>query len=184
MKNLKYQIRINLTDEFSSVARTNPGHKSLKPLMGVLAKYDAVLKNQFDAFAGFVEQFETNERPELEKALEDFRAAYSQSVEDGVDKQGQETLKELVEEAEHKLEERMVLYRWTKDLVDNPAKEKQYANRFTVYADGGLEVYDKKTADGLERDLQPLVDSGMITKIDKFNSNPAENPQAPARFRR
>lgn len=138
----KWQVRINLSEEFASVARSNPDDPSLKRLMDILDKYDAVIKNQFDAFAGYCEQAEASGDTDT------------------------------------------VLYRWTRNLVDNPAKEAQYAKRFTVYADGGKEVYDKAIADALEADLQPLIESGMITKIDKFDSNPANNPQAPARFQR
>ena len=73
------------------------------------------------------------------------------------------------------------LYRWTKDLVDNPAKKAQYAPRFTVYQ-GDAQIYSKELADAVELDLRPLRDSGMIAVISKINSNPARNPQAPAKF--
>lgn len=131
-----YQIRINLVDSFAAVARINPQDASLKPLNDVLAKYNAVIKNQFDAFADFC------------KEAEDSGATDSD------------------------------LYQWTKATVDDPAKQARYATRFTVYADGGKEVYDKAIADGLEADLQPLKGS-MITRINKFDSNPAHNPQPP-----
>ena len=132
----KYQIRINLADSFAAVSRANPVDASLKPLNDVLAKYNAVVKNQFDAFADFCRDCES--KGDLNHPL----------------------------------------YDWTKKVVDNPAKEVQYATRFTVYADGGKEVYDKAIADGLEADLQPLL-GNMITKINKFDSNPANNPQPP-----
>ncbi|MCM2344364.1 MAG: hypothetical protein NDJ24_07370 [Alphaproteobacteria bacterium] len=131
-----YQVRINLVDSFAAVARINPGDSSLKPLNDVLARYNAVIKNQFDAFADFCKAAEASGTTDSD------------------------------------------LYIWTKKTVDDPAKQMRYATRFTVYADGGKEVYDKAIADGLEADLQPLMGS-MLTKIDKFDSNPARNPQPP-----
>lgn len=75
------------------------------------------------------------------------------------------------------------LYRWTKATIDKPGKAQQYATRFTIYADGGKEVYAQAVADGLEADLQPLMGT-FLTKISKIDSNPANNPQAPAKYRR
>jgi hypothetical protein len=45
------------------------------------------------------------------------------------------------------------------------------------------EVYAKDLADALESDLQPLVGGGLITKMSKHDTNPANNPQPPAQFR-
>jgi len=40
-------------------------------------------------------------------------------------------------------------------------------------------VYAKEIADALEADLQPLAISGLITRISKYDTNPANNPQSP-----
>ena len=53
---------------------------------------------------------------------------------------------------------------------------------FTVYADD-REVYAKEVADALEADLQPLATSGLITRISKYDTDPANNPQSPQRHR-
>jgi len=37
----------------------------------------------------------------------------------------------------------------------------------------------KEIADALEADLQPLATSGLITRISKYDTNPANNPQSP-----
>jgi len=137
----EYQIRINLSAEFAQVARRDINHPSLKPLADVLAKYNAVIKNQFDAFADYCR------------------------------------------DAEQRNDTDSTLYRWTKDLVSKPEKEAQYATRFSVYADGGKEVYAREIADGLEADLKALLDSGMVTKVNKFSTDPAKNPQAGPQFR-
>jgi hypothetical protein len=41
------------------------------------------------------------------------------------------------------------------------------------------EIYAKEVADGLEADLQPLATSGLIARISKYDTNPANNPQPP-----
>jgi hypothetical protein len=50
----KYQLRINLSDEFAEVARSDPGNLAIKPLTDILTKHHATLKCQFDAFAEYV----------------------------------------------------------------------------------------------------------------------------------
>src|ERR1051326_1169872 len=67
------------------------------------------------------------------------------------------------------------LYAWTKATIDNPAKQEKYLKSFTLYVDGS-EVYKKASADALEWDLQPLAASGLITRLSKYDTNPANNP--------
>ena len=40
-----------------------------------------------------------------------------------------------------------------------------------------------RLADALEADLQPLLGSQVITRLSKHDTNPANNPQAPAQYR-
>jgi hypothetical protein len=54
----QYQIRIYLADEFAEMARSDPKNPALKPLTDILAKHDAALKCQYDAFAGYVAEAE------------------------------------------------------------------------------------------------------------------------------
>jgi hypothetical protein len=54
----KYQLRINLGDEFAEIARTDPGNLAIKPLTDILTKHHATLKCQFDAFAEYVAEAE------------------------------------------------------------------------------------------------------------------------------
>jgi hypothetical protein len=75
------------------------------------------------------------------------------------------------------------LYEWTKATIENPAKKAKYLNSFTLYVDGN-EVYAKEYADALESDLQPLVGGKMVTRMSKHDTNPANNPQPPERYRR
>jgi len=90
---------------------------------------------------------------------------------------------DYVAEAERQGIERFPLYHWTKATIENPAKKAKYLKSFTLYVNGN-EVYDKEPADALEADLQPLVGGNLVTRLAKHDTNPANNPQPPARYRR
>jgi hypothetical protein len=87
-----------------------------------------------------------------------------------------------VAEAERHGIEKYPLYKWTKATIENPAKKDKYQKSFTLYVEGD-EVYAKAKADALEAELQPLVGGGLITRFAKHDTNPANNPQPPARYR-
>jgi hypothetical protein len=72
------------------------------------------------------------------------------------------------------------LHAWTKATIENPEKKEKYLRSFTVYVDD-QEIYGKQVADALEADLQPLAARGLITRLSKYDTNPATNPQPPAR---
>ncbi len=90
---------------------------------------------------------------------------------------------EYVAEAEQRGAENYPLYAWTKATIEQPEKKAKYIKSFTVYLDG-RDVYDRKAADALEADLRPLVGGPLITRLAKHDTNPANNPQPPARFRK
>lgn len=56
----QYQIRIYLPDGFAKMAREDPADRELEPLAGVLAKHDATMKCQYDAFMDYVTEAEAN----------------------------------------------------------------------------------------------------------------------------
>ncbi len=85
-------------------------------------------------------------------------------------------------EAEAQGIDKYPLYQWTKDTIEDPAKKAKYLKAFTLYVDGD-EVYDKAKADPLEADLQPLAESGLLEKLSKHDTNPANNPQPPKKYR-
>jgi hypothetical protein len=87
-----------------------------------------------------------------------------------------------VAEAERHGVEKYPLYKWTKATIENPAKKAKYLKSFTLYVDGN-EVYAKDKADALESDLQSLV-GGLVIRLSKHDTNPANNPQPPARYRK
>jgi hypothetical protein len=47
-------LRLTLRGEFAQAARNDPEDRSISPLTDILSKHDAVMKCQFDAFAGYV----------------------------------------------------------------------------------------------------------------------------------
>ncbi len=87
---------------------------------------------------------------------------------------------EYVAAAEENGTEHYPLYEWTKATIENPSKKEKYMRSFTLYVED-REVYAKEIADALEADLQPLAASGLITRISKYDTNPANNPQPPQR---
>jgi hypothetical protein len=90
---------------------------------------------------------------------------------------------DYVAEAEQRGTENYPLYAWTKATIEDPEKRAKYVKNFTLYVDGN-EVYAKLLADALESDLQPLVGGKLITRLSKYDTNPANNPQAPAQYRK
>jgi len=137
----QYQIRINLDDAFSDLARRDPDNPEIKSLKDILSKYSATMTCQFDAFAGYVAEAEKH-------GTKDYP-----------------------------------LYEWTKATIEDPAKKRKYLKSFTLYVDGDA-VYTKEKADSLETELQPLVGGKIVTRMSKHDTNPANNPQPPARYRK
>jgi hypothetical protein len=89
---------------------------------------------------------------------------------------------DYVAEAERRGTEGFPLYAWTKATIENPEKERKYKKSFTLYVEGE-EVYAKEKADALEADLQPLVGGDLVVRLSRHDTNPANNPQPPERFR-
>ena len=92
-----------------------------------------------------------------------------------------EAFSEYVAESERHGAQNYPLYEWTKDTINDPVKEKKYRRSFSLYIDG-QEVYPKAEADALEVDLQLLAGGQQILKVFKYDTNPANNPQPPAKY--
>ncbi len=90
---------------------------------------------------------------------------------------------DYVAEAEAHGTDRYPLYAWTKATIEDPAKKAKHIKAFAIHVEG-RELYTKEEADALEADLQPLVDGRLITRLSRHDSNPANNPQPPERFRK
>lgn len=85
---------------------------------------------------------------------------------------------DYVSAAEEWGNEKYPLYEWTKATIENPLKKEKYLKSFTVYVDD-QEVYDGAIADALEADLQSLARRGLIGRVTKYDTNPANSPQPP-----
>ena len=72
------------------------------------------------------------------------------------------------------------LYKWTKDTIENNVKKIKYLKSFTIYVNGA-QLYEKKTADYLESEIKKLNEK-KILKINKYNSDPKNNPQPPKKY--
>jgi hypothetical protein len=55
---VKYQLRLTLSDPFAEVARNFPDDPSIAPLTQLLRRHNAALKCQYDAFADYVKEAE------------------------------------------------------------------------------------------------------------------------------
>ncbi|MDE0334809.1 MAG: hypothetical protein OXI64_07605 [Defluviicoccus sp.] len=74
------------------------------------------------------------------------------------------------------------LYAWTRATIEDPAKRAKYVRSFSLHV-AGEEVYDGDKADALERELRPLVGGPVVKTLARHDTNPANNPQMPERYR-
>lgn len=137
---LQYQLRIVLEDAAAESARTGRDDPALGLLADILARHDAALVCQYDAFAGYCAEAERN----------------------GV--------------------EGYPLYAWTRATIEDPAKKAKYITVFSIYV-RGEEVYDGDRADALENALRPLVGGSVVKSLARYDTDPANNPQVPKRYR-
>jgi len=89
---------------------------------------------------------------------------------------------EYVSTAEAEGPEKYALYQWTKDTIEDPEKKLKYLKSFTIYV-LDEQIYSGDVADAIEKDLRSLRDSDFILGISKYDTNPANNPQMPAKYR-
>jgi hypothetical protein len=84
-----------------------------------------------------------------------------------------------VAEAEQNGEADYPLYKWTKATIEDPVKAAKH-KRIVTFHVKDEEVYPRAAAEALEADLAPLVGGDLVVKLDKYDTNPANNPQPPA----
>ena len=85
-------------------------------------------------------------------------------------------------EAEEHGIEHYPLYAWTRAVIADPVKQAKYVKSFSIHV-GGAEVYARDKADALEAALTPLVGAGVVTRLAKHDTNPANSPQMPEKYR-
>ena len=87
----------------------------------------------------------------------------------------------FVRECENKKETDNPLYKWTKETIEDETKKEKYKNIYSVYVNK-QQVYKEETADSLIKGINEL-NLNTIESIDKFDTQPKNNPQPPKKFR-
>ena len=85
-------------------------------------------------------------------------------------------------EAEARGVEHYPLYAWTRAVIADPAKKAKYVKSFSIHV-GGAEVYARDEAAALETALTPLVGAGAVTRLARHDTDPANSPQMPEKYR-
>ena len=93
-----------------------------------------------------------------------------------------DAFQDYVAEAEREGPENFPLYGWTKATLEDPAKRRKHKKAFALRV-AGEEVYAKETADALEAALRPLVGSGLVERVSRHDTDPANNLAVPAEYR-
>ena len=87
----------------------------------------------------------------------------------------------FVRECENKKEIDNSLYKWTKNTIEDEVKKAKYRKIYSVYVDK-QQVYKETIADEIIKDITSLNLSN-IESIDKFDTQPKNNPKPPKQFR-
>ena len=86
----------------------------------------------------------------------------------------------FVEECEQENLTDTPLYKWTKDTIENKKKKEKYMKSFTIYIKN-QQLYQKEVADRIEDKILNLG-CRCILKVNKYNSDPKNNPQPPKKY--
>lgn len=89
-----------------------------------------------------------------------------------------QAFEDYVAEAEKTGVESFPLYKWTKMTIEDPEKRAKHLKAFAIQLSGEI-LYDKAAADALEADLAPLVGKGLVTRLSRHDTNPANNIRPP-----
>jgi len=87
----------------------------------------------------------------------------------------------FVRECENKKETDNPLYKWTKDTIENDEKKTKYKNIYSIYVNK-QQVYKENKADSLIKGIKKL-NLNTIKSVDKFDTQPKNNPQPPKKFK-
>ena len=86
----------------------------------------------------------------------------------------------FVKECESKDDTDNPLYRWTKDTIEDEIKKTKYKNIYSVVVDK-QQVYNEEIADSIKQKIDKKNLKTVIS-IDKFDTQPKNNPQPPKKF--
>ena len=87
----------------------------------------------------------------------------------------------FVKECESKDETDNPLYRWTKETIEDEIKKTKYKNIYSVIVNN-QQVYKKEIADLIKQKIEQ-ENLNTIISMDKFDTQPKNNPQPPKKFR-
>lgn len=93
-----------------------------------------------------------------------------------------DAFQDYVAQAEKDGPEKHPLYKWTKATLEDPEKRLKHMKAFALRV-SGQEVYAKDAADALEAALRPLVGGGIVARMSRHDTNPANNLAVPAEYR-
>ena len=86
----------------------------------------------------------------------------------------------FLKECEGNNQQNSVLYKWTKDTVEDKSKEEKYKKSFTVYVKNE-QLYDKNIANLIVNEIKKVSIDDIIN-IRTIDSNPKNNPQPPKKY--
>ena len=87
----------------------------------------------------------------------------------------------FVKECESKDETDNPLYRWTKETIEDEIKKNKYKNIYSVIVNN-QQVYKEEIADSIKQKIEEKKLKTIIS-MDKFDTQPKNNPQPPKKFR-
>ena len=86
----------------------------------------------------------------------------------------------FVKECESKDETDNPLYRWTKETIEDEIKKNKYKNIYSVIVNN-QQVYKEEIADSIKQKIEKK-NLKTIISMDKFDTQPKNNPQPPKKF--
>ena len=86
----------------------------------------------------------------------------------------------FVKECESKDETDNPLYRWTKETIEDEIKKNKYKNIYSVIVNN-QQVYKEEIADLIKQKIEEKKLKTIIS-MDKFDTQPKNNPQPPKKF--
>jgi len=87
----------------------------------------------------------------------------------------------FINECESKDETDNPLYKWTKETIEDKNKKIKYKNIYSVLINK-QQVYKEEIADSIINKIEEL-NIISVESIDKFDTQPKNNPQPPKKFR-
>lgn len=118
----------------------------------------------------------TNDTSSLADKLRAISQAHGMTIVNTFD-----AFKGYCDEAEENGIEKYSLYHWTKSTIEDPGKKAKHLKGFAFYKGEADQIYEKELAEALVASLEEIGLSDDLLEIKLIDSNPANNPQPPAK---